>query len=440
MRDIIVFLLIFGTIPLVLKRPATGVLVFAWISIMNPHRLTYGMAKDFPFAALIAVLTMLALVFTKEKRKYVWAPASILLLILALWMTFTTFFALVPIRAWDEWNRVFKTLLMVAITILAINEKKDLQTLVWVLGLSLGFYGLKGGLFSLATGGSYRVWGPDGSYIGENNALAVALVMTVPILWYLRSQTQHKMGRRVLAFIALMSIVSAAGSYSRGALLAGAAMLGMLWFKSSKKLATGFGLLIIIPIVFMLMPEQWHDRMSSISSYQSDGSSLGRLNAWYFAMEIAQRFVTGGGFNVFEPTIFRLYAPDPLDYHVAHSIYFQVMGEHGFIGLFLYLAFIFATWRAASSIARACGKRPDLAWASDLARACQVSMVGFLVGGAFLSLAYYDYFYYLMATLMITKKVISQSPVPVMPSAPTASPTRVRKRIAHKQPQQNILP
>lgn len=437
MRDIVIFLIIFGTIPFVLKRPAVGVLVFAWISIMNPHRLTYGMARDFPFAAVIAVLTIVSLLFTKEKRKYVWTPASILLLALALWMTFTTVLALLPVRAWDEWSRVFKTLLMVALTIVAINEKKDLQTLVWVLGLSLGFYGLKGGLFSLATGGSYRVWGPDSSYIGENNALAVALVMTVPILWYLRNQTPHKMWRRALTFITLMSIVSAAGSYSRGALLAAAAMLSMLWLKSTSKLATGFGLLLVVPIVYLGMPDQWRTRMSSISDYQSDGSSLGRINAWHFAVEVANRFFTGGGFNVFDPTMFLLYAPNPTDFHVSHSIYFQVLGEHGYVGLILYLCFIAATWHTARSIMRACKQRPDLAWAKDLARACQVSMVGFLVGGAFLSLAYYDYFYYLMAVLMIMKKLVAQEvkvvPAMAMNMEPLGSRQAVKYRLRSRK-------
>jgi probable O-glycosylation ligase (exosortase A-associated) len=300
-----------------------------------------------------------------------------------------------------------KTLFMVAITILVVNTEKDLKLLVWLLGLSLGFFGLKGGLFTLASGGNYRVLGPDGSYIGENNALALALVMTVPIIWFLRSQVQKTWMRHGLTALAVLTSISAAGSYSRGALLAGIAMMMFLWMKSRNKVGTGLVLVMIIPIVMLAMPEQWFARMSTIDSYQTDGSALGRFNAWYFAMAVAKSHILGGGFLVFNPWMFRLYAPNPLDFHVAHSIYFQVMGEHGYIGLVIFVALIISSWLLASSIIRSLRAVPELKWASDLAAMCQVSMIGYLVGGAFLSLAYYDYFYYVIAALVITKKVIA---------------------------------
>lgn len=427
MRDLIIFAVIFAMIPMVLKRPAFGVVVFAWISIMNPHRLTYGSAKDFQFAAIIAVATMAAMLFSKEPRRYPWTPVTILILVFATWMTLTTLFALSPTLAWLEWNRVIKTFLMIAITILVITEKKDLMRLVWVLGLSLGFFGLKGGIFTIVSGGSYRVWGPDGSYISENNSLAVAFVMTVPILWYLRNQTKSKLIRHGLEFVALMTIVSAAGSYSRGAILAGVAMLGMLWLKSKRKLTTSVVLALVVPLVLMLMPDQWLERMASISEYKSDGSSMGRINAWYFAFEIAKRFVMGGGFNVFNPAIFRQYAPDPTDFHVAHSIYFQVLGEHGFVGITIYVLLILTTWRLASKTIRTCNDQAELRWAGDLAKACQVSLTGYLVGGAFLSLAYYDYFYYILATLVIIGKVIAPKRVENSPKVTRPVMQQVRK-------------
>ena len=430
MRDILIFAAIFGLIPWMLKRPAIGALVFMWLSIMNPHRLAYGMAHDFPFAAVVAGITMFSVMISKEPRRFLFTPVTTLLLIFAAWMTLTSCFALSPEIAWSEWNRVSKTLLMVLITILVINTERDLKRLVWILGLSLGFYGLKGGLFTIMSGGSYRVWGPDGSYIGENNALALALVMTVPILWYLRLQAEKRWMRHGLELLAVLSIVSAAGSYSRGAMLGMGGMLGLLWLKSRHKFGTALGIALVVPLVFFAMPDAWTDRMLSVGQYQQDGSALGRINAWKFGIAIASNNIFGGGFLAFNPTLFRIYAPDPLDFHVAHSIYFQVLGEHGFIGLFLYLSILFATWRAASGIIKQCKNDLELKWMSDLAAMCQVSMVGYMLGGAFLSLAYYDFFYYVIAALVIMQKILLSRKVPTTPKVFNSVPAHQRRKIA----------
>jgi len=412
MRDVLIFGIIFALVPSMFRRPAIGALVFMWLSIMNPHRLTYGPAFAFPFAMMVGLITLIALAFSKEPRRYPFTPVTVLLVALAVWSTITTLFALTPQYAWMEWNRVIKTLLMVVITITVINTEADLKKLTWILALSLAVFGVKGGLFTLATGGAYRVLGPAGSYIAENNSLALAFVMAVPLIWYIRLQAEKRWLRHGLAVVAVLTVIAAAGSYSRGALLAGAAMMGFLWLKSRNKASTGLVLLLIVPLVFLAMPEQWHMRMATIGDYRTDGSAMGRINAWQFAMEVARQNIMGGGFMVFNPAMFRIYAPNPLDYHAAHSIYFQVLGEHGYIGLAIFLLLILAGWHTAGKIIRTVKDRPDLKWARDLAAMSQVSMLGYMVGGAFLSLAYYDYFYYVVAALVITQKIVARKPLP----------------------------
>jgi len=414
MRDIVIFGIIFGLVPMMIRRPAIGAVVFMWISLMNPHRLAFGPAYDFPFAMMVAVITIGAILFSREPRNYPATPVTVLLVTFMVWVTITTLFAISP--PWIvnyEWSRVIKTLLMVAVTIMVVQSEADLKKMVWVLVLSLGAFGAKGGLFTLMTGGSYRVLGPAGSYIAENNALALALVMAVPIIWYLRLQSDKRWLRYGLTAMAGLTVVAAAGSYSRGALLAGAAMMAFLWLKSRNKLSTGIVLLLMIPLVWLAMPEQWHARMSTIEEYQSDSSAMGRINAWYFALEVAKTHLLGGGFMVFNPAMFRIYAPNPTDFHAAHSIFFQVLGEHGYIGLTLFVSIIGSAWLTANKIIRSVRNHPDLKWASDFAAMAQVSLVGYMVGGAFLSLAYYDYFWYVVAALVITQRIVARKLKPV---------------------------
>jgi putative inorganic carbon (HCO3(-)) transporter len=406
-RDLAVFLVIFGLIPFIFKRPALGVMTFTWISLMNPHRLAYGAAFSFPFAALIAVITLASMLISKQPKNFPRTPVTIVLLVFCVWMTLTSFFALEPDLVWREWNRVFKTLFMIFVSMMVLNSERDIKQFVWVVTLSLGIYGLKGGLFVLASGGSYKVYGPAGSYIEENNGMALALVSTLPLIWYLRNQAKSKLMSLAMLAMTIFTSIAAVGSYSRGALLGGMAMLSFLWLKSKNKLGTGVAVIVMVTIVALVMPSQWFDRMHTIDDYKQDDSALGRINAWYFAVNVASRNFLGGGFNVFSPRQFFIYAPDPLAYHVAHSIFFQVLGDHGFIGLGMFLLLMFCVWRTGSRIIKFCGNAPELKWASDLAKMIQVCVIGYAVSGAFLSLAYFDLYYNFIVILVVLEKLLT---------------------------------
>jgi probable O-glycosylation ligase (exosortase A-associated) len=115
----------------------------------------------------------------------------------------------------------------------------------------------------------------------------------------------------------------------------------------------------------------------------------------------------GAGFEVATRDLFDKYSPDlGFPPQVAHSIYFEAMGEHGFVGLGLYLLLLLAFWRHAGSLVRRTAGRHDLAWAHDFGLMMQVSFVGFAVGGAFLSLINFDVPYYLIGALVVAKSLV----------------------------------
>lgn len=410
MRDAIIFLLIFGSIPFIFKRPAVGVLVYAVISLMNPHRMTYGAAYSFPFAAVIFGATFLSLLVSKEPKKFPISSFTLMFVILFIWMTFTSVIALEPTLTWIEWNRVMKTFLMITITIMALRTQEDVKALAWTVGLSMGFWGFKGGIFTILSGGTSHVLGPADSYISDNNTLALSQIVIIPILAYMTMSAQHKWLRRACGMLVFLTVCAAIGSYSRGALLGGGAMLAFLWLKSQQKVKVGIIVLMVLPLVYLLMPEQWFGRMGTIEDYEEDQSAMGRINSWYFAINVANDTLTGGGFRVFSRRMFEIYAPDPQTYHVAHSIYFQVLGEHGYLGLTMFLLMLFFAWRTGSRVIAFCKDKEDLKWARNLAAMSQVSMIGYMVGGAFLTLAYYDLPYYIYAIMVLLEKVLIRMP------------------------------
>ena len=404
MRDIVITLIIFGLLPFILRKPSYGIYTWSWISYMNPHRLAYGFAYNFPFAYIVALVTLVSALFSREPKRMPFTRETVLIILLLLWMLVTTLFALHPALAWPQLEKVAKIQLMVLFTLVLINSREKMNMLIWTIVLSLGFYGIKGGIFTIVNGGMYHVTGPEDSFIGGNNELALALVMSIPLMRYLQLHEPRKWFRHGLSALMLLTVISAVGSQSRGALLAIATMGLLLWLKSRNKFFTGMLIAAAVGLVVAIMPPAWYARMDTIDAYQQDESALGRINAWKMAFNLAKdRPLVGGGFETFKADTFAFYAPEPLNVHAAHSIYFQMLGEHGFIGLGLFLLMGLFAWRSASVVRKRVARDPGQKWLADLMAMAQVSMAGFAVGGAFLGLAYFDLYYDLIALIIIGK-------------------------------------
>ena len=403
MRDILVVGIVLAGSLYALRQPWVGVILWTWVSLMNPHSLTYGFALSFPVAAIAAIATVIGLLMTKERQNPFSESPAVWLALFVVWICIGYPFSYNVDGSWEMLTKVLKIDIMVLVTLMILKSRRHIELFVWVVVASLGFYGVKGGIFTIANGGNYRVWGPGG-FIGGNNELALALIMIIPFMRYLQLQATNKWIQHGLSLAMLLTAAASLGSHSRGALLAIAAMAFYLWLKSPKKLTFGIALACAGIGLIIFMPEQWSDRMNTIQTYEQDSSAMGRINAWWVAFNVAKEHLAGAGFDMYNFEIFARFAPDPLDVHAAHSIYFQVLGEHGFIGLFLFLLIWLSTWRTASWLIKNGTAIPEAAWCRDLGAMCQVAMIGYLVGGAFLSLAYFDLPYNILAIAVLAKQ------------------------------------
>jgi probable O-glycosylation ligase (exosortase A-associated) len=408
MRDLFVTAAVFSSLPFILWRPWLGIVVFTWLGFMNPHRLTWGFAYEMPFAMIVALATMVGTLVSREEKRIPWTRETVLLLVFVAWMALTTLFAVYPELAANQWNKVWKIQLMIFILLILMQRPERIQVLVWTIVLSLGFYGVKGGIFTVMTGGAYHVRGPVGTFIGGDNEIGLALIMTIPLMRYLQLTAGRAVVRYGLLVAMPITALAVVGSQSRGALLGLVAMGVFLWLKSRKKLVTAVLVGLAIVPILLVMPEQWYARMSTIQDYQQDGSALGRINAWWMAFNLARDRVFGGGFETFRREMFAIYAPEPGRVHDAHSIYFEVLGEHGFVGFALFLALGVMTWLSASWVARHARGTDGMRWMSDLARMIQVSLVGYGTAGAFLGLAYFDYYYTLVAIVVLCRTLLEK--------------------------------
>ena len=156
MRSLLLALVLIGSLPWILKRTHIGVLVWSWLSYMNPHRIVWGFATSVHWSLVVGLCTLVSLVISREPKRFPMTPVTAVYILWVLWMCFTTLFALGPQNeVWEEWERTMKIQLMSFVTLMVMGHRDRLNALVWVIVISLGFWGVKGGFWVLLTGGEW---------------------------------------------------------------------------------------------------------------------------------------------------------------------------------------------------------------------------------------------------------------------------------------------
>ena len=411
MRDIVIFLALIGAAPVSFFMPYVGILTWAFISYMNPQRLAFGFAADIPYAAIVGGATLIGLFVSREDTHFPRTPLTIVWIVFTAWMSFTTLFAIYPDLAFAKWVLVMKIMLMSFVTLLVMAKRERLNQLIWVIVLSLGFYGGKGGVFTLVrdTGGLTLVWGPENSFIADNNALALALVMALPLMYYLQTTVTRKFIKYGMLALMALTVMGIVGTHSRGGFLALAAGLLVVLLKSRYKARALIVAAITAVGLVTVAPPAWMERMENIENYEQDSSAMSRINSWWTAYNLANDRLLGGGFDTFNEEVFVRYAPNPSKVFNAHSIYFEVLGEHGYVGLILFLVLGLLALRTATWIVRHTQERDDLKWARTLASMTQISLIGYAVAGAFQNRAYFDLYYHIVGILILTRVIVERS-------------------------------
>jgi len=397
MRDILVTVMVLGMLPFILRNAWLGVLAWSWLSYMNPHKLAWGFAHNFPFAQLVAITLLVALLFNKERKNL---PSNMLVTVWVMflaWNVFCTLMAIYPENAMTLLERVLKIQLITFVTLLLMKDFERVNQLVWVICFSIGFYSVKGGVFTLLTGGTFHVFGPVGSYISENNTLAVAILMVIPMMIYIYRYPPHPLVKKIMPICIFLSLVAVVGSQSRGALVAIGAVGAFFWWQSKAKGVTFVVFLFLAFFGYIFMPQSWHDRMATITDYEQDSSAMERLYAWEYSVHLANDRLTGGGFENWSRENYAIYMPKARTPYVAHSIYFGPLAESGWPGLIMFLIVLFLVWRQLNQVIALTRDDPDRSDFCFLARMLKISMIAFMSGGAFLSLAYFDLAWHIMA-------------------------------------------
>ncbi len=301
-----------------LRVPWIGIMTWTVVSIMNPHKLSWKL-DQWPVAAIVAGTTLLGVLMSPGRKMFPVTRESLALLAFMGWISITVLASGDIANNYEPWKKIMKIDFMILVALFLLHSRLHIMALTWVLAMSLGFHGAKGGIFTIVHGGSYRVWGPEGSFIEGNNELALALIVAIPLMRFLHMTADNIWVKRGLLATMLLSAAAALGTHSRGALLAIVAMALVMWWRSDKKVIGAVVMLVLGTSMIAFMPEHWFSRMGTIDNYEEDASAMGRINAWLMAWNLAKDRFFGGGFEIYNFAFFSQYAPVPTDIHAARA-------------------------------------------------------------------------------------------------------------------------
>lgn len=410
MRDVLLALFLLSAFPMVIYRYQVGAMVIGFISFMYPQSNTFGFALSIQWLDIFLVLSLVGYFLKQGYKDYKHHTIITLTIILYLWCCLSTVFAINWMFAYPLWLKFSKVLVLCYVAFAMLTTEKRLFAFMKVMVISIGFYGVKGGLFTLINGGGASVLGPINSFFADNNGMALVLTMTLPFMIFFAWHAEHYLQRYFALFCALTTAIAVLGTQSRTGLVAlGVTILYFTWLQ--KKMFRA--LLIIVPVAataFFFMPDTWVERMQTTTELEQDTSFQGRVDMWKASVQIANDYpVFGGGYNViYLPQVAARYIPIDVTVRAIHSAYFQMMAEHGYVGFAIFMIMLSYSYYCASRMARQAKQVTVYPWMQDLTIAIRSSYVGFLVLGLTANIAFFDLTYFIMVITALADNLLKQ--------------------------------
>ncbi|MGJ7915218.1 putative O-glycosylation ligase, exosortase A system-associated [Massilia sp. LXY-6] len=426
MRDLVILAILPFLLYAMCKRPFIGLGLWIWTALFFPNGWLYGPAASIRYNLLFAGITVVGYFVWKNKPKFTLTRTGALILLFFAWTTASTLMGIGdPERAWDFWSRLLKTVMLFVFILAIIENKLHIDFFLWCCVLSVGFFADLEALKYLMSGGGHMIEGMTGHVLGDRNELSIAFVMTLPICVYLLQDFGKRskiLSLALLGTITLM-VIAVIGTQSRGGFIVLIALGAYFYLKTERKGLVTVLLVILVLGMSQLVTQEWVTRIQTVNSADKDASFMGRVVAWKLSFIMAsQHPFFGGGFKALEnfpvwsalsqhfdsvPWFYTGDATPDLDRpHAAHSVYFQVMGDHGFVGLGIYLSFLAAAFQKARNIIRIARKHTVPEWIPRLATTLQLTMFAFCLGGASLSFAYFEMAYAVIGLLIVLESRI----------------------------------
>ncbi|WP_430443994.1 putative O-glycosylation ligase, exosortase A system-associated [Sphingorhabdus contaminans] len=424
MRDLIFVGYIALIMLMAFKRPFLFTLVYAYVDIVSPQRLSYFLLNSVPLSLILFALAFAGFALGDDKKDVRVSPRWFLLILLLGYCGYTTSVAAEPVAALDKWNWVWKALVFAAFLPLTLRTKLRMEATILTMVLCASALIVTGGIKTAAGGGGYGslvILIDDNSGLFEGSIVSCVAITIIPlILWLARHGTIFKPDWKVRAYAACLifaCLLIPVGTQARTGIVC-IAVLGILLLRYVRHRMLYLGAVALVGLAAVpFLPSSFTTRADTIKNYKADESASTRLAVWAWTWEYVKEHPLGGGFDVYRQNRIRYDMeqrsnPDkPADFDAPavreivdegrafHSSYFEMLGEQGFPGLLMWLIIhLGGVWRM-EVISRIYRKRsrPDEQWIAPLATALQNSQIIYLVGSLFVGIAFQTFFYMLIA-------------------------------------------
>lgn len=423
MRDLMMLGALFILLGLSFRNIYAAYLIWCWAGLIAAQSYLYGFMRVVPYVQIFALISLMMLLLGKDKEKISFPGngASILMAlfsfhcIMAAWLAFPWL-----ARNWELCTNVLKTILFCLVMPMVITRRYRFHAILVTVVIGTSFHGLLDGLKFVASGGGHKAIGIQ--KFGDNNHMAMILIMVMPLILYLYQYAKYKLARLAYGGVFFVTCLAIVATGSRGALITLLAVGAWLILLSRRKAIFITIAVFVGTLIVALAPASWSDRMSTIQDAEHDSSFMGRVIAWKRASAIAlDHPIYGGGFHAGQdPQLYLDYngqqgllgfVETPLGHYAAatHSIYFEVLGDLGFLGLLLFMLLMFYPFWIRLQIkhlAKTIGETAN--WARDCSDMLAASMLAFLVGGAALSAAYFELPYIIVMVMQVLYLVLKR--------------------------------
>ena len=412
MRDFVVLCAMLFLMPMALPNAFIAYLLWGWAGLIAMSNYVFSYMGSVPFVQVFALITLTLILMKRDKQQvsFKFNRTLVFFLILGVQAFFVAALAYDGLpRNWEVFSDLVKTILYCMLMPMLVTNRLRVHSLVVVIVLALSFHGLLEGLKFFVSAGSYNSRGVP--KFGDNNYFAMAMGTLIPLQLYLIQYSKNKWVRWSFAGVLILTILAVISTNSRGGLLTLLALAIWVILGTKRKLAGMVTLLFCGALIVALAPASWSERMNTMKDAGEDTSFMVRVAAWKKSTAIAvENPIVGGGFYAVQSEAtekFRnaqglmgfLTTPDPGRY-AAHSIYFQLIGDMGFFGFFIYMLMLVNAFYTRIEIRRLAATLGQSAmWAANLADMLAASILAFMVGGALLSAAYLE-IPFLMISLM----------------------------------------
>ena len=420
MRSLLLLIIFLGYTTVGVAVPFIATLGYVWVDLLRPQHLGWGLLTQLPVASILFGSAFIGYLMVDRKSPPKPGSLMILLVVFASWITLTTFWADFPDYAWNKWDWAFKVIVFSIFVPFVIRSRIQIEAFLLTFLFSVGGVAIAYGIKTLVTGGaSYGreyALNLDHFGLGESSTMAVACVMLIPIIFYMSKHSVILRGIPALKYLGLglafLFVLAIIGSHARTGLVALAAVGGLYFLLSSRKILFGICASFLMLASVPFISADWGQRMETIVTFDQDTSASTRVAVWRWTLGYVTTNPLGGGFDSFRGN--RIDVPVvEIDRNgdrqtiiveqssrAFHSNYFEVLGEHGWPGLFIYLGILWVTVSGLWRLHRA-GKRGDVPeWLGDLSTALLIGVIGFIIGGVFVGIAFQPMFFHFAAMLI----------------------------------------